>query len=108
MHAGSRWRPVCLAVHTDDGVDAAAVKQWLQSKQALKALDLSDQGLASSAGPIADSLAADKQASTTYDTRAALAFVISSNRPFYVGCSKCWYRPCPECCWEGQGSPAAA
>ena len=64
MHASSRWRPVCLAVHTDEGFDAAAVKQWLQSRQALKVLDLSDQGLASSAGPVADPLAADKQAST--------------------------------------------
>ena len=54
-----------MTVHTDEGVDAAAVKQWLQSKQALKALDLSDQGIAASAGPIADSLAADKQASMT-------------------------------------------
>ena len=63
MNASSRWRPVCLAVQADDGLDAAAVKQWLQSNQSLNTLDLSDQGLASTAGPTADSLATDKQAS---------------------------------------------
>lgn len=72
VHASSRWRPVCLAVQTDEGVDAAAVKQWLLSKQALKVLDLSDQGLASCAGPIAESLAADKQASMRHQYQELL------------------------------------
>lgn len=63
MNPNTRWRPVCLTVHADEGIDASAIKQWLQSKQILKTLDLSDLGLTSTAGPISDCLAADKQAS---------------------------------------------
>lgn len=64
MNPSTRWRPVCFTVQADEGVDAAAVKQWLQSKQTLKSFDLSDQGLTATVGPISDCLAADKQAST--------------------------------------------
>ena len=63
MNARSRWQPVCLAVQVDEGIDAAAVKQWLQSRQNLKAFDLSEQGFASATGPIADFVTAEKEAS---------------------------------------------
>ena len=63
MNANSRWRPVCLVVQANEKLDASAVKQWLQSKQVLKVLDLSEQGFAVTSGPIADSVAAARQVS---------------------------------------------
>ena len=97
VHASSRWRPVCLAVQADEGVDAAAVKQWLLSKQALKVLDLSDQGLASCTGPIAESLAADKQARMRHQQPSCLRSVDlgkALTRNTCVGGRKLWHRIC--------------
>ncbi len=45
-------------------IDLPAVKQWLQTKGGLKALELTDQAFATASGPIADSVAAAKQVST--------------------------------------------
>ncbi len=64
MNDNSRWRPVCLVVQAEGTIDLPAVKQWLQTKGGLKALELTDQAFATASGPIADSVAAAKQVST--------------------------------------------
>lgn len=63
MNTNSKWRPVCLVVQAEDPIDLSAVKQWLQAKQGLKTLDLSDQGFTAASGPIADFVAAASQVS---------------------------------------------
>ncbi|KAL0038853.1 hypothetical protein WJX79_010718 [Trebouxia sp. C0005] len=74
MNDQSRWRPVCLVVQAEGTIDLTAVKQWLQTKGGLKALELTDQAFATASGPIADSVAAAKQAAT----QAASEFVLTT------------------------------
>ena len=76
MNPDSTWRPVCLVVCADDKLDASGVKQWLQSKQNLKSIDLSDAGFAVTTGPIAESIIASKQVSS----QCGLALACSSPR----------------------------
>lgn len=59
--AGSQWRPVCFTVQADSKADAAGIKQWLQTKQSLKSIDLSEQGFLSAAGPVGQFVAAAKE-----------------------------------------------
>ena len=61
--SGSQWRPVCFVVQADDKADAAGIKQWLQAKHSLRCIDLSEQGLLASVGPIGEYLAAAKEVS---------------------------------------------
>ncbi|DBB00331.1 TPA: Sperm-associated antigen 17 [Trebouxia sp. C0004] len=74
MNDNSRWRPVCLVVQAEGTIDLPAVKQWLQIKGGLKALELTEQAFATASGPIADSLAAAKQTAT----QAASDFMLTT------------------------------
>ncbi|DBA96914.1 hypothetical protein WJX82_005465 [Trebouxia sp. C0006] len=79
MNDHSRWRPVCLVVQAEGTINLPAVKQWLQTKGGLKALELTDQAFATASGPIADSIAAAKQAATQAAADFALTTEVKVN-----------------------------